>query len=109
MINTMYKLVKAADATVRQIADNKIASNFITKEMNANLSFATTEATDYYEKETTSYTRIYYVLDGLMVITIANETFDVESGDVFYIEKDSSYEMQGTFKAVTVNQPAFGS
>jgi len=105
----MYKLVKAADAIVRQIADNKIVSNFITKEINANLSFATTEATDYYEKETTAYTRIYYVLDGVMVITIANEKFNVETGDVFYIDKDSTYEMQGTFKAVTVNQPAFGS
>lgn len=100
----VYKLVKAADTTVRQIA-----ANFITKDINPTISFATTEATDYYEKETTPYARIYYVLDGLMVITIANEKFNVEVGDVFYIEKDSTYEMQGTFKAVAVNQPAFGS
>jgi mannose-6-phosphate isomerase-like protein (cupin superfamily) len=105
----MYKLVKAADATVRQIADNKIASNFITKDMNPGISFATTEAIDYYEKETTPYTRIYYVLKGTMVITINNENLKVEAGDVCYIEKNNTYEMQGTFKAVIVNQPAFGS
>jgi ethanolamine utilization protein EutQ (cupin superfamily) len=105
----MYRLVKAADATIRQIAENKTAANFITKEISPDLSFATTEATDYYEKETTPYTRIYYLLEGTMAITIDNEKLELEVGDVCYIEKDSTYEMQGTFKAITVNQPAFGS
>jgi ethanolamine utilization protein EutQ (cupin superfamily) len=105
----MYKLVKAADATVRQIANNKTATNFITKETSPTLSFATTEAVDYYERETTPYDRIYYVLEGSMTLTINDETIELAVGDVCYIEKDTTYEMQGTFKAVTVNQPAFGS
>lgn len=58
---------------IRQITDNKIAHNYAAKDLTHEASLAVTEATDYYEKETTDY------------------------------------EMKGTFKAVMVNQPAFGS
>jgi len=30
-------------------------------------------------------------------------------GDACFIEKGTTYEMRGTFNAVTVNQPALGS
>lgn len=30
-------------------------------------------------------------------------------GDTCFIEKGTTYEMSGTFKAITINQPAFGS
>jgi len=105
----MYKIVKASEAIVRDIADNKIARNLITKDISLSVSLAVTEATDYYEKETTLYNRIYYVTEGTMSLTIGNDTQDIETGDACYIEKDTTYEMQGTFKAITVNQPAFGS
>lgn len=60
----MYKVVRESEGIVRQIASNKTANNLITKDVSPGVSFATTEATDYYEKETTLYDRIYYVLDG---------------------------------------------
>lgn len=105
----MHKLVKASQATIRQIAANKTATNLITKDTSPDLSLATTEATDYYEKETTPYSRIYYVLEGSMTIQVDGETLQLEVGDACYLSKGTIYEMYGTFKVVTVNQPAFGS
>jgi ethanolamine utilization protein EutQ (cupin superfamily) len=105
----MYKVVRESEGVVRQIAPNKTANNLITKDVSPGLSFATTEATDYYEKETTLYDRIYYVLDGNLDLTIDGETTNLQKGDTCFISNNTTYEMRGTFKAVTVNQPAFGS
>lgn len=105
----MFKVVRASEGTIRQIAENKTANNLITKDICLDLSLATTEATDYYEQETTPYNRIYYVLEGELELTVDGETNKLQTGDACFIGKDTAYEMRGTFKAVTVNQPAFGS
>lgn len=105
----MFKIVKSSEGIVRQIAENKTANNLITKDISPGLSFATTEATNYHEQETTPYNRIYYVLEGELELTIDGETSTLEKGDTCFIGKNTSYEMRGTFKAVTVNQPAFGT
>lgn len=105
----MYRIVRESDGIIRQIAPNKTANNLITKDICPNISFATTEATDYYEQEVTPYDRIYYVLDGNLSLTIDGETSSLQKGDTCFISKESTYEMRGTFKAVTVNQPAFGT
>lgn len=105
----MYKIVKASEGTIRQIAENKTANNLITKEISPDFSLATTEATDYYEQETTPYNRIYFVLEGELELTIDHQTSTLQQGDACFIGKDTTYEMRGTFKAVTINQPAFGS
>jgi hypothetical protein len=52
----MYKVIRKSDATVRHIAPNKVALNYVTKKLSG-----------------------------------------------------TTHEMRGTFKAVMVNQPAFGS
>lgn len=105
----MYKVVRESEGTVRQIASNKIANNLISKDVSPNISFATTEATEYYEKETAQYDRIYYVLEGVLEITIGREKSTLQVGDACFISKDTTYEMRGSFKVVAVNQPAFGS
>jgi ethanolamine utilization protein EutQ (cupin superfamily) len=105
----MYKIVRKSEGLIRQIAPNKTANNLISKDISPNVSFATTEASDYYEEETTSYDRIYYVLSGALELTIDGDTNTLQKGDTCFIRKGTTYEMRGTFKAVTVNQPAFGS
>jgi len=104
----MYKVVRASEGTIRHIADNKTANNLITKEISPTVSLATTEATDYYEKETCEYNRIYYVLDGELQISSDGVKSTLQVGDACFIPKGTVYEMHGTFKALTVNQPAFG-
>ncbi|HYH74644.1 MAG TPA: cupin domain-containing protein [Candidatus Saccharimonadales bacterium] len=105
----MHKVVRASEGTIRQIAESKTANNLITKEISPNMSLATTEATDYYEKETCEYDRIYYVLEGELRISSDGTESTLRMGDACFITKGTIYEMHGTFKALTVNQPAFGS
>lgn len=105
----MYKIVRESEGSIRQIAPNKTANNLITKDISPNISFATTEATDYYEKEKTTYDRIYYVLEGELELSFDSEANTLQKGDACFIGKGTTYEMRGTFKAVTVNQPAFES
>lgn len=105
----MYKVVKASEGTIRQIAANKTANNLITKEISPAVSLATTEATDYYEKEACEYDRIYYVLEGELRISSDDVESTLQAGDACFIAKGTVYEMHGTFKVLTVNQPAFGS
>ena len=105
----MYKVVRKSEATVRQIADNKIALNYITKDLSPEVSLAVIEATDYYEKETTESNRIYYVLEGELGLNFGGKEVKLSAADSCFVAKGTEYVMRGTFKAVTVNQPAFGT
>lgn len=105
----MYRVVRRPEALVRKIAENKVAVNYITKDISQEVSLAIIEATDYYEKETTAYNRIYYVLDGTLVLVFNGEEMSLHVGDTCFIEKGMTYEMKGTFEVVVVNQPAFGT
>lgn len=105
----MYKIIRKSEATVRQIADNKIALNYVTKELSPEVSLAVTEATDYYEKEVTDYNRIYYVLEGKLSLTFDGDEVKLTGGDSCFVGEGTEYEMHGTFKAVMINQPAFGT
>jgi ethanolamine utilization protein EutQ (cupin superfamily) len=105
----MYKIIRKSEATVRQIADNKLALNYVTKDLSPEVSLAVTEATDYYEKEITDYNRIYYVLEGELVLAFDGNEVKLSAGDSCFVGKGTGYEMSGTFKAVMVNQPAFGT
>src|SRR5579859_5813936 len=99
----MFTVVKKLEASVRKIAENKIARNYITKSISSGVSLATTEATNYYEKETSAYNRIYYVIDGILILVIDGEHISLQEGDSCYIEKNTMYEMRGTFKTVVIN------
>jgi len=105
----MYRIVKANEGTIRKIADNKTANNLITKDISSLVSLSTTEATDYCEKETTDYSRIYYVLEGSLELTFDGLPHELTEGDSCYMDAGTEYEMRGTFKVVVVNQPAFGT
>ncbi len=105
----MFKIVRKSDATIRKIAENKMAINLITKDITPNVSLAVTEATNYFEREIAEYNRIYYVTEGVLTLKFDNNKNDLEVGDSCFISKGTTYEMSGTFKAVIVNQPAFGS
>jgi ethanolamine utilization protein EutQ (cupin superfamily) len=105
----MYKIIKANEGTVRQIADNKSANNLITKDDTSAISLATTEGEDFYEREITKYNRIYFVLEGNLELVFSGESHQLSVGDACYMDSGTEYEMKGTFKAVVVNQPAFGT
>ncbi len=105
----MYKIVKANEAKVRRIAENKLANNFITKDETSSMSLATIEVSDFNEKTTTKYSRIYYVLEGKLELGFDNDFCELGTGDACYMDANTEYEMRGSFKAIVVNQPAFGA
>jgi mannose-6-phosphate isomerase-like protein (cupin superfamily) len=105
----MFKVIRKGEATTRQITPQKIAINYITKEISPNFSLAVTKAENYSEKEETKYDRIYYVLAGELTLTFGSESSTLFTGDSCYIEKDTKYTMVGTFEAIVVNSPAYGS
>lgn len=105
----MIKIIRRSEATVRQIASTYSAANFITKDISQNFSLAINEAQNHRETETTDYDRIYYVLEGELNIKLDDENFVVRAGDACFISIHTTYDFFGSFKAVVVNQPAFGS
>jgi mannose-6-phosphate isomerase-like protein (cupin superfamily) len=103
-----FRVVRQSEATVRQVDSAKRVRNFITKEVSPNVSLSVIESDNYTESEKTEYTRIYYVLEGELTLTF-DETVVLVVGDSCVVEAGTSYQMAGTFKAVVINQPAFGS
>lgn len=104
----MYKVVRKQEAGVRKVADNKTAFNYITKYISTNVSMAVIEAEDCHQKETIKYNRIYFVISGKLVLIFDDKSVILLEGDSCYIDKDTNYELEGTFKTVIINQPAFG-
>lgn len=105
----MHKVIKASEGIIRRVAENKTVNNLVTKELSPGVSLAITEGTNYFEEETTNYDRIYYVLDGELKISSDGIDSILQTGDACFITKDTTYKMRGTFRILTINQPAFGS
>ena len=107
----MYKVVKQSDAIHRQISPKKSALNYITKEITPNFSVSTTEGINCDLIEAAEYDRVYFVLSGelKLIFDRSKEEILLHPNDTVFINKDTKYRMIGTFSAVVINQPAFGS
>ena len=104
-----FKVVKGKEATVRKIADNKKAYNFITKLISPNVSLARIEAEKFEDEIKITQDFIYYVLEGKMTLKFKNNKAVLNPGDTCFVPKNSKYIMSGTFKTIVVSQPAFGT
>ncbi len=104
----MYKLVRKKEALIRKIFENYTANNFITKDISSEVSLAVTEADKLTDITFTEYNRIYYLLSGKLILTFDEEKVILEKGDSCFISANTKYKMEGTFKAIVINQPAFG-
>ena len=105
----MYRVVKQSEGSVRKVADNKTVVNLITKEITEAFSLAVIEAQDYSEEETTTYNRAYYILEGNLEIISDGIAQTLQEGDSCFINENTTYKMQGTFKTIVINQPAYGA
>lgn len=104
----MFKVVRKSEAIFRVIAENKKSLNFITKDISEGVSLAITEGVNYSEQENAKYNRIYFVLKGELTLTFDNEKALLREEDSCFISQGTKYTMSGTFRAIVVNQPAFG-
>lgn len=56
---------------------------------------------------TDASTRLYVVLSGHGTITVADEVFEVESGDLVVIPPSTPYHLDATMTYLVMNQPGF--
>lgn len=104
-----YKVIKLEEAEIRKIAPNKTAYNLITKDINPHISLALIEADNFKGTDKTLYNRIYYVIEGKLTLKFDDKTVILQKGDSCFVEEGTSFSMEGTFKVLNINQPAFGT
>lgn len=101
-------LIKQEIAKKRKISESYQVDNFLTRNLCENISLAISEAKNH--SETTKNIcsdRIYYVLEGKLIVKGDNKEFVAETGDAIFIPKNTEYHFEGSFKTVLVNSPAF--
>ena len=108
-MKSSFKVVKNSEAIIRKIASNKRAYNFITKNVNPNVSLARIEAENFEGEILIEQNFIYYVLEGKLMLKFKKGKAILNPGDTCYVTKGSTYVMSGTFKTIVVSQPAFGT
>ena len=105
----MYKIVRKSEAVLRKITDNKTALNYITKEYSPNVSLAVIEGINYDAPVSAEQSWIYYILEGEMKLGFKENQVSLNKGDVCYVSKGELFQMSGTYRAIIVCQPAFGT
>jgi len=102
------KIIKKGEGIKRKINETYEIINLLTKDDSKDLSFAISSAKNH--RETTKNIksdRIYYVLEGKLIVKQEDKEFVAEKGDLIYIPKKTEYGFEGTFKAILINSPAF--
>lgn len=105
----MHHITLSHHATIRTVSASESMANYITKEIHPEASLSVVSAHDIEHQEQTPYSRMYFVLEGEMSIHIENQNYVLKPKDSIFISKNTRYSLQGSFEAVVINQPAFGS
>ena len=104
----MYKKISQNEKITRDISEVHSADNYLTKETTENVSLAITRLNGKLDSSITANERVYYFISADVDFIIDNEKIHCESGDVLYLDKDTTYSAEGDFEAITINVPAFG-
>ncbi len=102
------KIIKNEEGIKRKINETYEITNFLTKEDSKEISFAISDSKNH--RETTKNVksgRIYFVLEGKLIVKQENKEFVAEKGDLIFIPKNTEYSFEGTFKTILINSPAF--
>lgn len=97
------KIIKPEEGVSRQISDSYSVLNLLTGEDSDNVSLAISTATEHDETTSTTSDRVYYILEGELII----DGNTAKAGEVIFVPKNTEYNFKGTFKAVLVNSPPF--
>lgn len=104
----MYKKISKNEKITRNISEVHSADNYLTKETTENVSLAVTRLNGKLDSSIIPNERVYYFISADVDFIIDNEKIHCESGDVLYLDKDTTYSAEGDFEAITINVPAFG-
>jgi len=101
----MFMVVKKSEKLARKIFDEKKTFNEIVPHLDK-VSLDIVEVKDHHEKTLAGYNRIYYVSEGEMLLQINNNIFNIQKGDVCFVEKGMRFELEGTFRVIIVSSPS---
>ena len=104
----MYKKISNNEKITRKISEVHSADNYLTKETTESVSLAVTKLNGKLDSNKITNERVYYFISADVNFIIDNEKVHCDSGDVLYLDKNTSYSAEGDFEAVTINVPAFG-
>lgn len=105
----MYKIIRKQEASVRQITENKTVRSFITKDISPDVSLAVIKNKGHFREVVAKNNRIYYVLEGKLVLDFDNKEIELNKNDVCFISRGTKYDMSGDCRVIAVDQPAFGT
>ncbi len=98
------KIIKIKDGINRKISDSYSVLNLLTASDSDNVSLAVSSAENHNETTKTTSDRVYYVLEGELII---NDNLIAKKGDVVFVSANTEYNFKGSFKAILVNSPPF--
>lgn len=104
----MYKKISNNEKVTRVINDMHSADNYLTKETTENVSVSVTKLNGILDLSILNNERVYYFINADVDFLIDNEIVHCDTGDVLYLDKNTSYSANGKYEAVTINVPAFG-
>lgn len=98
------KIIKQEDGVIRKISESYSILNLLTSDLSEKLSLSISEAKDHNETTQTTSERVYYILEGKVII---DDNLIVKEGELVFISANTKYNFQGTFKAILINSPSF--
>lgn len=101
-------LIKAEEGVKRGEGTSYVITNYLTREKSSKVSVAVSELKGKLWKTMNKESdRVYYLLDGYGNFHFEDITFETKAGDVVYVPARTPYFVEGEFRAVLINSPAF--
>ncbi len=97
------KIIKEKEGKLRRISDSYSVLNLLTANESDKISLAIGTADSHSETTKTTSERIYYVLEGELIIN----GITAKRGDVIFIPANTQYSFKGSFKSILINSPPF--
>lgn len=102
------RYVSFDESILRGEGSEYLIRNYITREASDQVSCAVSELNGSTPMTINVRSdRIYYFLEGDATFQFENRTIQINKGAALYIPANTRYIMQGHFKAVLINSPAF--
>lgn len=91
-----------------EVEKGYIVDNYLSKENNMGYSVVRTHLNGKHPfMKNINSNRTYYLIDGEAIFVVENESFDVKSGEMIIIPKNTKYAFKGKFNAILIDCPAF--
>ncbi len=107
MVTKAKKIIFDKNKSV-EVEKNYVVDNYISKDDNIGYSVVRThlDGKHPYMKNTNS-NRTYYLINGEAKFYVDNDIFEISTGEMMIIPKNTKYAFKGKFDAILIDCPAF--